>query len=165
MKHKTDFGAAVCSVIFVAILAVAAYWDSTIRVLHLFESLPYLAAAVLCLRQNKFGYMLGVVSGAFWLWTAGFLTTFVRNGFERLAMLFRTGTVDRFDILIAAPAAIAAGGLVLFSIAGYARLAAKSKNDIFLLLAALVVVPTFFIAIFAAFAPQYLGMFHGILRR
>src|SRR6266513_5857450 len=106
MKCKTDFAAAACSVIFIAMLAVAAYWDPTIRVLHVFESLPYFAAAALCLRHNRFGYALGVVSGAFWLWTAGFLTTFVRNGFERLAMLIRTGAVDRFDILIAVPAAI-----------------------------------------------------------
>jgi hypothetical protein len=165
MKHKTDFGAAICSAVFIAMLAAAAYWDPTIRVLHLFESLPYLAAAILCLRQNKLGYALGIVSGAFWLWTAGFLTTFVRNGFERLAMLVRTGNVDRLDILIAAPAAIATGGLVLFSIAGCARFATKSWRDIFLLLAALVTVPTFFIVIFAVFAPQYLGMFQGILKK
>ena len=164
MKRITDIGVAVCSAVFIAILAAAAYFDPTIRVLHVFESLPYIAAAALSLRQNKFGYALGVPSGAFWLWTAGFLTTFIRNGFERLAMLVRTGTVDRVDILIAVPAAIATGGLVLFSIAGYAQLATKSRRDILIFLAVLVVVPLFFIAIFAAFAPQYLGMFRGIAR-
>ncbi len=99
----------------------AAYWDPTIRLLHLFESLPYLVAAVLCLRQQKFGYMLGAAGGAFWLWTAGTLTTFIRNGFERVAMVLRTGHVDRPDILIAAPAACATGGLVLFSLWDYSR--------------------------------------------
>ena len=54
--------------------------------------------------------MLGAASGAFWLWMAGTLTTFVRNGFERVAMLLRTGRVDRPDILIAAPAAFVTGG-------------------------------------------------------
>ena len=33
-------------------------------------------------RGDRLAYPLGFASGAFWLWTAGFLTTFVRNGFE-----------------------------------------------------------------------------------
>ena len=82
-----DVAAAVSAAVFIAVLAVTAYWDPSIRVLHVFESLPYLLAAVLCLRQSKLGYALGFVSGAFWLWTGGLLTTFIRNGFERLEML------------------------------------------------------------------------------
>src|SRR6266699_3875016 len=121
MPHKTDAAAALCSLVFISVLAVAAYWDRTIRILHVFESLPYLLAAVLCLRQSKLGYALGMVSGVFWLWMAGFLTTFVRNGFERLDILVRSGSIDRPDILIAVPAAVATAGLVLFSGAGYAR--------------------------------------------
>jgi hypothetical protein len=156
---------AVCAVIFVGILAVAAYFDPSIRALHIFEALPYLLAAALCLRRNKFGYALAAVSGAFWLWTAGFLTSFVRNGFERLAMLVRTGSVDRVDILIAVPAALATGGLVLFSLIGYLRLPGKSWRDLLPLLAASVLVPLFFVVIFYLFAPRYLGMFHGISRR
>ena len=165
MSRTTDVSIAVCSSIFVVILAVAAYWDPSIRVLHVFESLPYLAAAILCLRGNRLGYPLAFASGGFWLWTAGFLTTFIRNGFERLVTLLRTGTVDRIDILIAVPAAITTGGLVLFSIFGYVQRPAKSRRDILLFLAALVIVPTFFIAIMAAFAPRYLGMFPPIVRR
>jgi hypothetical protein len=164
-RNKTDVAAALCATTFIVMLGLAAYWDRSIRALHVFESLPYLMAAILCLRQSKFGYALGVTSGAFWLWTAGFLTTFVRNGFERLVMLLRTGGVDRLDILIAVPAAIATGGLVLFSVVGYARLPNKSWRDLGPLVAALVVVPAFFIVIFAAFAPQYLGMFRGMLKR
>jgi hypothetical protein len=114
---------------------------------------------VLCLRQKKFGYALGVASGAFWLWMAGFLTTFVRNGFESIAMLIRTGTVARPDLLIAVPAALAAGGLVLFAVVGYSRLPGKSSRDIGLWAAAAAVVPLFFLSIFAVFAPQYLAIF------
>jgi len=162
---KLAVAVAVCAVFFVAILAIAAYFDPSIRVLHVFEALPFLLAAALCLGRKKFGYALAAVSGAFWLWTAGCLTSFVRNGFERVVMLARTGAVDRVDILIAAPAALAAGGLVVFSLFGYLRLPGKSWRDFPLLLAAFILVPVFFIAIFYAFAPQYLGMFHGILRR
>src|SRR4051812_12997233 len=92
------------SALFVAILALAAYWDPTIRVLHTFEAVPYVVAAVLAVRRSKVGYALGVASGAFWLWLAGWLVTFVRNGFEMLAVLLRTGRMVRPDVLIAVPA-------------------------------------------------------------
>jgi hypothetical protein len=154
-----DTLAAGCAIAFTMILGITAHWDRTIRVLHVFESLPYIIAAVLCLRQRKFGYLLGVASGAFWLWTAGTLTTFIHNGFERVAMLLRTGHVDRPDVLIAAPAACVTGGLVLFCLWGYLRLRNKSWSDLGLFVAASGLVTAFFVAIFAAFAPQYLGMF------
>ena len=129
----------------------------------MFESLPFIVAALLCLRQDKRGYLLGAASGAFWLWMAGTLTTFVRNGFERVAMLLRTGHVDRLDILIAAPAACATAGLVVFSLWGYARARNKRWGDLGLFVAATGAVAGFFVAIFAAFAPQYLGMFAHLL--
>lgn len=147
------------------ILAIAAYWDPTIRILHAVEALPYLAAAALCLQRRKPGYVLGVASGAFWLWIAGTLTTFIRNGFERASMLLRTGHVDRLDVLIAAPAACATGGLVAFSLWGYFRLRTRSWTDIWLFLIAFVGVAAFFLGIFAAFAPRYLGMFKPLVAR
>jgi hypothetical protein len=165
MNRKIDTTIVVCSIAFIVVLGVAAYWDPTIRVLHGFEAIPYAATAVLCLRRNRFGYPLGFAGGAFWLWTAGFLTTFVRNGFERLAMLFRTGTVDRVDILIAVPAALATGGLALFSVLGYLQRSEKSARDALSFLAAFAIVSAFFAAIMAAFAPRYLGMFTPIVQR
>jgi hypothetical protein len=162
VKNKADIAVAICAATFVVVLAISAYWDRSIRALHFFEAMPYVVAGVLCLRQIKFGYALGVVSGIFWLWMAGFLTTFVRNGFERLAMFMRTGTVDRPDLLIAVPAAIAAGGLVLFAVLGYAQRPSKSWSDVLSWVAAVAVVPLFFLGIFAAFAPQYLAMFESV---
>lgn len=158
-----DVLAAACAAAFIVILGIAACWDSTIRVLHFFESFPYVTAGMLCLRRHKFGYMLGVAAGAFWLWTAGTLTTFIRNGFERILLLLRSGHVDRLDVLIAAPAALFTGGLVIFSLWGYARLRNKSWSDLGLFVVAMVVVAAFFVAIFAAFSPQYLNMFRQIL--
>jgi len=72
--------------------------------------------------------------------------------------------VDRPDILIAAPAALITGGLVIFSLWGYFRLRNKSWSDLGLFVAAIALVAGFFVAIFAAFAPQYLGMFRHIFR-
>src|SRR5204863_2491395 len=42
----------------------SAYWDRSIRILHIFEALPYILAAILVLRQHKFGYALGAAGSA-----------------------------------------------------------------------------------------------------
>jgi len=156
-RNASDIAAAVCAAAFIVVLGVSAYWEAGIRVLHLFEALPYLLAAILVLRQHKYGYALGFVAGAFWVFMAAFRSSFVRNGFERLGH----GDWSRPDLLIAVPAAISTGGLALFCLIGYARLPRKSASDALVFAAALVLVVAFFIAIFAAFAPQYLGMFRS----
>lgn len=151
--------AAACALGFVVILALAAYWDPTIRWLHTVEAVPYLLAAILCLRRSTYGYTLAVAGGVFWLWMGSFLTTFVRNGFERVAMLASTGHVDRPDILIAAPAAVFAGGLALSAAGAYSRHARKRPRDAAIFFGALTAIAVFFLTIFAIFAPRYLQMF------
>jgi hypothetical protein len=155
--------AAACAAMFIVVLAIAAYWDPSIRVLHLFEALPYGLASVLCLRQRKVGYLLGAASGVFWLWMAGTLTSFVRNGFERVAMLLTTGHVDRWDQFIAAPAALSTGGLVLFSVWGYSRAKPKRSADLALFAAILILVAAFFVTIFWLFTPRYLALFRRLV--
>lgn len=157
--------AAACAAIFIAVLGISAYWDPSIRVLHAFEALPYGVAAVLCLRQRKLGYLLGAASGAFWLWMAGTLTSFVRNGFERLAMLVTTGHVDRWDVFIAAPAALATGGLVVFSLWGYSRVRPKAAVDLAIFVVVLASVAVFFVTLFWLFAPGYLTLFNRLIAR
>jgi hypothetical protein len=154
-----DILAAVCAALFVVILAVSAYWDPTIRRLHVFEALPYLAAAWLCLRQVKAGYLLAIAGGGFWLWMAGTRTTFVRNGFEPVAAWVQTGRLDRPDVLIAAPAACATAGLALCGLWGYLRLRNKSWSDAGLFVIAMGLMLGYFVAIFAAFAPRFLSLF------
>lgn len=105
-------------------------------------------------------------SGNRGIWTSVNLEiwkSFIRNGFERLNVLVRTGSLDRPDILIAVPAAIATAGLVVGSIVGYSRIPDKSWKDASVFGAALALVPAYFIGIFAVFAPQYLGMFRRLV--
>jgi hypothetical protein len=90
---------------------------------------------------------------------AGTLTTFVRNGFERVAMLIQTGHVDQWDQFIAAPAAITTAGLALCSLWGYTRLGSKSAGDVAACVGALAAVAGYFVGLFWLFAPQYLGLF------
>jgi hypothetical protein len=154
---------AFCAALFVAILAISAYWDPSIRMLHLFEAIPYLAAGWLCVRRVKMGYLLAIAGGLFWLWVAGTRTTFVREGFRFAMRLLQTGQLERPDILIAAPAALATGGMVLFGLWGYLRARNKSVADVGLLIAAFVGMTAYFIAICALFAPQFLQLFAGII--
>lgn len=149
--------------LFLGVLAVSAWFDSTIRVLHIFEAIPYVLAPWLCLRKPKTGYALAFAGGAFWIWTAGFLTTFIRNGFERVIMFIQTGTADRPDILLAVPGFIGTFGLVVFSVIAYWRLNNKDAKDFLLFVSMIVLVFVFFLLIFAAFTPQYLGMFRWII--
>ncbi len=156
---NVDRFAAGCAAAFILVLGVAAFWDPSIRVLHAVEAVPYGLAAILCLQRKKLGYLLGFASGVFWLWMAGTLTTFVRNGFERVIMLITTGHVDRWDQFIAAPAALATGGLAVYSAWGYSRLPTKRPTDLALLVAVFATVALFFVAIFWIFAPRYLTLF------
>ena len=55
-----DIAIAACSALFIIVLAVSAWWDPTIRTLHVAEAIPYAAAAVLCLLELS-GCQLSVV--------------------------------------------------------------------------------------------------------
>ena len=160
---RADVAAALCALCFIIVLGISAYWDPSIRALHVFEALPYGVAGALCLRGRKLGYLLGVASGGFWLWMAGTQTSFVRNGFERLMMLLTTGHVDRWDQFIAAPAALSTGGLMLFSLWGYARTPSKRPLDLFRFVCVLTTVVAFFWMIFWLFAPRYLMLFERLI--
>jgi hypothetical protein len=149
--------------LFITVLGVSAWFDKSIRVLHMLEAIPYALGPWLCRRKPKIGYALSFASGAFWVWTAGFLTTFVRNGFERLITLLEGGAIDRPDMLLAVPAFIGTLGMAVFALAGYLRLAGKRWTDLLWFAGMVAGVFLFFVLICAAFAPRYLGMFHRIV--
>jgi len=164
-RNGPGVAAALCSSVFIAVLAFSAYLEPGIRVLHTFEALPYFAAAVLCLRRSKFGYALALAAGLTWVSLSGLRTSFVLNGFEQMSVLFRTGKVQRPDLLIAVPAAISTAGLAVSAVVGYARFAAKRWADLGLGVAAILGMLLFFALIFTAFAPQYLPIIPGFGRR
>jgi hypothetical protein len=133
-------------------------------VLHLFEALLYAGVAALCIRRMKIGYTLGVASGAFWLWSAWGLTTFVKNGFQMLALSIRIHQLRRPDLLIAVPAWASMVTLVVLSVWGYALLSRKSTRDLGLFVLAFVAVAAFYVAIEAALSPRFLEMFKPVSR-
>jgi hypothetical protein len=110
--------------VFVAVLALSAYWEKDIRWLHFFQAWMYIATMALVIVGSPWGHFIGVSAAAFWDYSTIFGTTFFFNGLEQLSIWVRTGHLARPDILIAVPAWIANlfGGcrvsLVVFSTAG-----------------------------------------------
>ena len=156
VASRWDFAIAACACAFVVVLAVAAYWDASIRVVHAFEALPYIAVAILCARQKKVGYALGAMAGLLWLGLASRGSTFIESGFQVLAVSLRTEHVVRPDLLIAVPGALATGGLTVCSAIGYGQLTNRRLSDAALFGGAAALVILFFFGIFAAFSPQFL---------
>ena len=150
--------AALCALAFVAVLAISAWWDRSIAILHVLEAVPYAAAAMLTLRRSTIGYALGAAAGAFWLWIAGTQTTFIHNGFTLAGRLLTTGRAERWDVLIAAPAAMATGGLVVFSLWAYLRATDRRRADLAIFAAAAALVVAWFTASFAVAGPRYLPL-------
>ncbi len=141
---------------FIVVLLVSGYFERDVLVLHLFQSLIYVAVAALSFRHSKFGYGMGISIAAFWNGYNLFLSGFIGAGFRQWAAFFRTGRVTNPVHLVATPAGIIHFALIACLIWAYARLPNKRARDVFILLASSVVVTAYFIAIIAVFWPQFL---------
>jgi hypothetical protein len=91
---------------FLSILAIAAWWDPSIRWLHLFEALPYVAVIALAARTNRWAYALGVATAVFWTYSAAFVTNFFESGMRALNASIHDWAVSRADQIIAVPGVI-----------------------------------------------------------
>jgi hypothetical protein len=148
---------------FVAILALAAYWDHTIIWLHLFQSFQNVAIAVLAARRNRWGYFIGIASAAFWIYFATFISNFVESGFANLALSLHAGTIVGADQIIAVPAFIFQLVLILTCLIAYLRLSARPASDWLRFLGSIVGVVAYLIASMAVFQPRYLVMVPRLL--
>ncbi len=148
---------------FIVVLAVSAYWDSSIRWLHFFQAWMYLATIVLSLRGSRWGYFVGISAAAFWDYTSLFVNTFFYNGLQRLQAWIHTGHIERPDILIAVPAWFANLALICGCLWAYARLPEKRSSDVARFLLAFAVTTGFFALDIALVQPRYLGLFPHLL--
>ena len=107
--------------LFIFALVVSAIFDPTIRILHAFQTLIYIAVIVLTRRGSAWGFGAGCIIAAFWNYINLFITTFIKGGLQELARFFQTGELHRPDLLIAV---IAGGGhflLIIGCLAGFLR--------------------------------------------
>jgi hypothetical protein len=146
-------------IVFILVLAVSAYWEADIRWLHFFQAWMYIAAIVLGLRGNRWGYFIGISAAGLWDYANIFATTFFFNGLEQLSHWIRTGHLERPDLLIAVPAWFSNLFVVVGCVWAYARCSAKSVGDAARFLIAFALTTGFFALDMALFQPRYLGLF------
>lgn len=148
---------------FIFVLAVSAYWDTSIRWLHFLQSWMYLAAIILSLRHNRWGYFVGISAALFWNYATLFANTFFYNGLQALAAWIHTGRLEHPDLLISVPAWSANLLLICGCLWAYARLQQKNPSDVARLLVSFAVTTGFFALAMAVAQPRYLSVFHAAL--
>lgn len=151
------------AVAFILVLWLSAYWEADIRWLHFFQAWMYLAATLLSLRGNRWGYFIGFSAAAFWDYSGLFVTNFVPSGFAHLAESVRTGHLTRPDQIVAVPAWLSNFAVVAGCLWAYARLKEKGIGDAARLILAFALTTGFFAADMALFQPRYLGLFPRLL--
>lgn len=161
---KLDWAIVASCLLFIFALAVSAYFEPAIRVLHTFQAFIYLAVTAGALRHQKWAYGAGISIAAFWNYINLFVTTFIRNGIETLAVITSGAHVADPGTVIAIPAALGHFGMIAFCLWAYLRLRNKRLTDIGILLGSGAVAIGYFAAIIAIFGPQYLPLFRKAFR-
>ena len=149
--------------VFIFILWLSAVFDASIRWLHFFQAWMYIAALVLSLHRNRWGYFIGVSIAAFWDYNNLFVTSFLRSGLIHLWQSIHSGHLSRPDQIIAVPAWTGNLLLIIGCAWGYTRLANKSRGDVLRFPLAFALMTGLFALIIAMFQPRYLPMFRHVL--
>lgn len=148
---------------FVLMLGISAFWEPGIRWLHFFQACMYIAAGVLAVRKNRWGYFIGISAAGLWIYANIFATTFFFNGLQQLSHWIQTGQMARPDLLIAVPAWFSNLFVVVGCIWEYFRLPTKSLRDAGRFAFTFVLTTGFFALDMALFQPRYLGIFPRML--
>ena len=151
-------------VVFILVLILSAVFEPSIRVLHAFQALIYIAVIILAVRRSAWGYGAGCVIAAFWNWINLVHTTFIANGIRELSRLLRSGQIQRPDQLIAVVAATAHFVLIAFCLVGFARIKPKTRWDFAKFLAAGLLAIGYFVGIIIAFGQQYVPLLRRVFR-
>jgi hypothetical protein len=153
----------VSAMVFIAILQLTGWMEASIKTLHMWQTLIYVAIIVFCYRRSIVGYGAGIGIATFWNVGNLFVTTFIRSGWSTLAHLVRTGS-DRHPELIVAPIAAAAHFVLIAAcIAAYVLRSKKNPFDLSVLLASAFGAVLAFFVMIRLWGPQYLHIFWTML--
>lgn len=144
-------------------LIASAVLDPSIRWLHFFQALMYVATIWLSLRKNRWGYFIGISAAGLWAYTNLFVTTFFVNGIQQLALWIQSGHLARPDLLIAIPAWLSNVLVVMGAIWAYAHLPRKKLLDLVDFVAVFALTTGYFALDMALFQPRYLPLFRHML--
>jgi hypothetical protein len=148
---------------FSLVLAISAIWEADIRWLHFFQAWMYIAAMVLAVRRNRWGYFIGISAAGLWDYTSIFVNTFFFNGLQQLALWIQTGHLKRPDLLIAVPAWFSNLLVLMGCVWAYLRLPEKFTSDVAWFVVTFVLTTGFFALDMALFQPRYLSLFPRLL--
>lgn len=156
--HTTlDRTIVVLCVAFISILLLSGYFEREVLLLHLFQSLVYVAVMVLSLRQNKWGYGIAIAIATLWNSFNTFSGFVFTAGFRQWAVFLDHGRVTDPVHLLAPLAWFDHVALIACSGWAYVRLPQKRLSDIAILLGSFLAVSMYFVAIIAVFWPQFLN--------
>lgn len=153
----------IAALVFILVLGVSAWWEADIRWLHFFQAWMYVAAILLSLRRNRWGYFIGISAAGLWVYTNLFVTTFFFSGLQQVGQWIHTGHLARPDLAIAVPAWFSNLFVVVGCVWGYSKLAAKPPGDAARFLATFALTTGFFALDMALFQPRYLVLFRHML--
>ena len=142
--------------IFILVLLSSGYFEHDVLVLHLFQSLIYVAVIVLSLKHNKWGYGIGISMAAFWNYY-NLHTGFVFDaGFREWTSFLRSGHITNPVYWVAPVAWFDHLALILCLVWAYIRSPNKKVTDIGILLGSFAISVGYFVLIIALFWPQFL---------
>jgi len=81
--------------LFLTALAVSAFLEPRLRVLHALQSLIYVAVVVLARRNSPWGFGIGAIMAAAWSCLNLFVTHLMQAGMALLLSFIRTGHMDQ----------------------------------------------------------------------
>ena len=126
---KLDYAIVALSIGFIFVLLFSGYFERDVLVLHLFQSLIYVAVAALSWRHSKWGYAAGICVAA--LWNAyNIKSGFVFDaGFRQWSAWLETGEIKNPVHWIAPPAWFDHALLIVACVWAYLRLPDKRISD------------------------------------
>lgn len=144
-----------------ALFVVALYWsaalDPTIRLLHALQSLIYVAVVVLAGRNSPWGFGAGCFKSGFWNSANLFVTGFVLDGLEDLALLLKTGQLASPDLMI--PVVAFTGNCLVFFACLVAFLRSpRERRSWFQFVAGGILAIAFFVLVIVTTAPQFISL-------
>jgi hypothetical protein len=148
--------------LFIAVLWLSAYLEPDIRWLHFFQAWMYIAAIVLSLRHNRWGYFIGFSAAALWDYINLFVTTFLKSGLHWMSVSITSGQWQRLDQMVAVPGWLGNFLVIVGAIWAYARLPEKRWSDAGRVASSIIVTTGFFAAAMAICQPRYLPLFKAM---
>jgi hypothetical protein len=153
---KLDYAIVALSAGFIFVLLFSGYFEREVLVLHLFQSLIYVAVAVLSWRHSKWGYAAAICVAT--LWNAyNVKSGFVFDaGFRQWSAWLQTGEIKNPVHWIAPPAWFDHALLIVCCVWAYLRLPNKRPLDAVVFVAASALTIGYFSLILALMGSQFL---------